>query len=87
MIWSNVLGMQIHYPGENLDAFEAKMREFAPSWAAFDIRMMFQGYLERGFTAEQGDRNVDRVAGARPGDRKSLRGKPRRAGGNRGIRS
>jgi uncharacterized protein YbjT (DUF2867 family) len=55
MIWSSVLGTQIHYPGENLDAFEAKMREFAPSWAAFDIRMMFQGYLERGFTAEQGD--------------------------------
>ena len=27
----------------------------APSWAAFDIRMMFQGYLERGFVAENGD--------------------------------
>jgi hypothetical protein len=31
------------------------MREKAPSWAAFDIRMMFQGYLERGFVAEDGD--------------------------------
>jgi hypothetical protein len=31
------------------------MREHAPSWAAFDIRMMFQGYLERGFVAEDGD--------------------------------
>ena len=24
-------------------------------WAAFDMRMMFQGYLERGFVAEEGD--------------------------------
>jgi hypothetical protein len=31
------------------------MRTHAPSWSAFDIRMMFQGYLERGFAAEKGD--------------------------------
>jgi len=31
------------------------MRKHAPSWAAFDVRMMFQGYLERGFVAENGD--------------------------------
>jgi hypothetical protein len=31
------------------------MRQHAPSWAAFDIRMMFQAYLERGFVAEDGD--------------------------------
>ena len=34
------------------------MRKQAPSWAAFDIRMMFQGYLERGFAAEPGDTAV-----------------------------
>ena len=27
----------------------------APSWSAFDIRMMFEGYLERGFIAEDAD--------------------------------
>jgi uncharacterized protein YbjT (DUF2867 family) len=54
-IWSKVLGKEIKYPGENMDAFETQMREKAPSWAAFDIRMMFQGYLERGFVAEDGD--------------------------------
>jgi hypothetical protein len=31
------------------------MRQMAPAWTAFDLRMMFQGYLERGFTAEEGD--------------------------------
>jgi uncharacterized protein YbjT (DUF2867 family) len=54
-IWSGLLGKQIAYPGEDLDSFEEQMRNSAPSWSAFDIRMMFQGYLERGFVAESGD--------------------------------
>ena len=54
-IWSEVLGKEIKYAGDNLDAFEGQMRKHGPSWAAFDIRMMFQGYLERGFVAEDGD--------------------------------
>jgi len=54
-IWSELLGKEVHYPGENMDAFEEQMREQAPSWSPFDIRMMFQGYLERGFVAGPGD--------------------------------
>jgi uncharacterized protein YbjT (DUF2867 family) len=54
-IWSALLGKQIKYAGEDMDAFEVNMRERAPAWSAFDMRMMFQGYLERGFTAEAGD--------------------------------
>ena len=54
-IWSKALGKQIKYGGHDMDAFEKKMRERAPSWSAFDIRMMFQGYLERGFVAEKDD--------------------------------
>ncbi len=54
-IWSALLGKTIRYPGEALDTFEEQMRKTAPSWSAFDIRMMFQGYLERGFAAGEGD--------------------------------
>jgi uncharacterized protein YbjT (DUF2867 family) len=54
-IWSKVLGKEIRYTGHNMDAFEEQMRKTAPSWSAFDIRMMFEGYLERGFAAEDGD--------------------------------
>jgi uncharacterized protein YbjT (DUF2867 family) len=53
--WSQVLGKTITYARDDLDTFEEQMRKHAPSWAAFDIRMMFQGYLERGFVAESGD--------------------------------
>jgi hypothetical protein len=35
-----------------MDAFESAMREHAPAWSAFDMRMMFAGYLERGFAAD-----------------------------------
>jgi uncharacterized protein YbjT (DUF2867 family) len=54
-IWSGLLGKEIHYSGDDMDAFEEQMRKGAPSWSAFDIRMMFEGYLERGFSAEDGD--------------------------------
>jgi uncharacterized protein YbjT (DUF2867 family) len=54
-IWSGLLGREIRYSGDNMDAFEEQMRKRAPSWSAFDIRMMFEGYLERGFVAETGD--------------------------------
>src|SRR5580700_9579006 len=54
-IWGGLLGKEIRYSGDDLHAFEEQMRKRAPSWSAFDIRMMFQGYLERGFVAEAGD--------------------------------
>jgi uncharacterized protein YbjT (DUF2867 family) len=55
LIWSGLLGKEVRYAGDDMDAFEEQMRERAPSWSAFDIRMMFQGYLERGFVADAGD--------------------------------
>jgi uncharacterized protein YbjT (DUF2867 family) len=54
-IWSRLLGKEIRYSGDDMDAFEEQIRKRAPSWSAFDIRMMFEGYLERGFVAEAGD--------------------------------
>jgi len=54
-IWTEVLGKKIAYAGHDMDAFEKQMREKSPAWSAFDIRMMFQGYIERGFIAGDGD--------------------------------
>jgi uncharacterized protein YbjT (DUF2867 family) len=54
-IWGGVLGRDVRYAGHDMDIFEDQMRKQAPSWSAFDIRMMFQGYLERGFTADEDD--------------------------------
>jgi uncharacterized protein YbjT (DUF2867 family) len=66
-IWSKVLGKEIKYAGDNLDIFEEQMRKHGPAWAAFDIRMMFQGYLERGFVAEDDDAAIlTRLLGHQP---------------------
>jgi uncharacterized protein YbjT (DUF2867 family) len=54
-IWSEALGKEVRYVEDSMDAFEEQMRKRGPSWSAFDIRMMFQGYLERGFVAGAGD--------------------------------
>jgi uncharacterized protein YbjT (DUF2867 family) len=66
-IWSGLLGRKIRYSGDDMDAFEEQMRKQAPPWSAFDIRMMFQGYLERGFAAEAGDvETLTEILGHRP---------------------
>jgi len=66
-IWSGLLGKEIRYSGDDMDAFEEQMRKRAPSWSAFDVRMMFQGYLERGFVAEAGDiETLTQLLGHRP---------------------
>jgi hypothetical protein len=54
-IWSEVLDKKIKYAGHDMDAFEKQMRDKSPAWSAFDIRMMFQGYIERGFVAGKDD--------------------------------
>jgi uncharacterized protein YbjT (DUF2867 family) len=66
-IWSELLKKEVRYAGEDMEAFEEQMRQSAPSWSAFDIRIMFQGYLERGFTAEAADiANLTALLGHKP---------------------
>ena len=66
-IWSGLLGKEIRYSGDDMDDFEEQMRKRAPSWSAFDIRMMFHGYLERGFVAGAGDiETLTKLLGHKP---------------------
>lgn len=54
-LWSKLLGRPVRYGGEDMESYEQQLRQMLPAWSAFDFRMMFQGYLERGFAAEAGD--------------------------------
>jgi uncharacterized protein YbjT (DUF2867 family) len=57
--WSKLLGKKITYAGHgDFDNFEARMRERGNpmretanpmSWLAHDLRLMFEGFVERGF--------------------------------------
>jgi uncharacterized protein YbjT (DUF2867 family) len=51
--WSRLLGTEIKYTGHNFDQWERQMRANAPGWQAFDLRMMFQGYFDRGFASTE----------------------------------
>jgi len=52
-LWSKLLGKEIKYTGHDFDQWEQNMRSKMPSWSAFDLRMMLQGYFERGFESTE----------------------------------
>ncbi len=54
-LWSELLGKAVRYPGEDFDQWEQQMRNNSPGWAAHDLRMMFQGYVERGFASTEAE--------------------------------
>jgi uncharacterized protein YbjT (DUF2867 family) len=52
-LWSKLLGKEIKYTGHDFDQWEKDMRARMPSWSAFDLRMMLQGYFDRGFASTE----------------------------------
>jgi len=54
-IWSEVLGRPIAYPGDDTAGFENNLRQFMPSWMAFDMRLMSERFLTEGMIPEPGD--------------------------------
>lgn len=54
-IWSEVLSRPIAYPGDDIDAFEQNLRQFMPSWMAFDMRLMGERFVSDGMVPEAGD--------------------------------
>lgn len=58
-IWSDSLGREIAYPGEDTAGFEQNMRQFMPGWMAYDMRLMAERFVSDGMLPEAGD--VDRL--------------------------
>jgi uncharacterized protein YbjT (DUF2867 family) len=54
-LWSKLLGKEIKYTGHNFDEWELQMRAKVPGWSAFDLRMMFEGYVDRGFASTENE--------------------------------
>jgi uncharacterized protein YbjT (DUF2867 family) len=52
-VWGKLLGKEVKYTGHNFDQWEQTMRGKVPAWMAFDLRMMFQGYFDRGFASTE----------------------------------
>ena len=65
-VWSQVLGRTIAYPGDDTAAFEKNLRQFMPSWMAFDMRLMSERFLTEGMIPEAGDvERLTRLLGRR----------------------
>lgn len=58
-IWSDVLGREIAFPGNDTAGFEQNLRQFMPSWMAYDMRQMAERFQTDGMIPEAGD--VDRL--------------------------
>jgi len=65
-VWSQVLGRTMAYPGDDTAAFEKNLRQFMPSWMAFDMRLMSERFLTEGMIPEAGDvERLTRLLGRR----------------------
>jgi uncharacterized protein YbjT (DUF2867 family) len=50
-IWADVLQRPIRYAGDDLDTLEARLKQVAPDWLAYDMRLMMQRYQQDGAVA------------------------------------
>jgi uncharacterized protein YbjT (DUF2867 family) len=54
-VWSEVLGRTIAYGGNHTAELEKNLRQFMPSWMAFDMRLMSERFLSDGMIPDAGD--------------------------------
>jgi uncharacterized protein YbjT (DUF2867 family) len=54
-IWSKALQRPVVYGGDDTGGFEKNLRNFMPSWMAFDMRLMSARFLTDGMVPEAGD--------------------------------
>jgi uncharacterized protein YbjT (DUF2867 family) len=54
-VWSDVLGRQVNYGGDDTRRFEENLRQFMPGWMAYDMRLMSEQFLDKGMVPESGD--------------------------------
>ena len=80
-IWSEVLGRPIAYGGDDTAGFEQNLRQFMPSWMAFDMRLMSERFLTEGMIPERRRRRApDSASGPSPALLSRLRLRDRRFG-------
>jgi uncharacterized protein YbjT (DUF2867 family) len=54
-IWTKILGRPVAYGGDDTAGFEQNLRQFMPSWMAFDMRQMAERFLTDGMLPDAGD--------------------------------
>jgi uncharacterized protein YbjT (DUF2867 family) len=52
-VYSDLLGREVRYPGDDLEAWAAGARNFLPEWLVHDLAIMFEQFQETGLSASQ----------------------------------
>ena len=53
-LWSQALGRDVRYGGDDLDAFERQLAAHGPDWMAYDMRLMMRGIQAHGMRSHDG---------------------------------
>ena len=53
-VWSAALGREVTYGGDDVAAYEGQMASMAPSWLAYDMRLMMAGIQKFGMHGAHG---------------------------------
>lgn len=54
-LWTTLLDRNVRYAGHDFDEWERQMRSQVPSWMAFDLRTMFEGFYEQGYQSTEAE--------------------------------
>jgi uncharacterized protein YbjT (DUF2867 family) len=54
-VWSRALGKPVAYGGNDLDAWEKQAVQMLPAWMAFDFRLMYAHFQEKGLKSTPAD--------------------------------
>jgi uncharacterized protein YbjT (DUF2867 family) len=54
-VWSRALGKTVVYGGNDLDAWEQQSLKFLPAWMAFDLRLMYSFFQDKGLRATESE--------------------------------
>lgn len=54
-IWTEILNRPIAYGGDDTASFEQNLRNFMPTWMAYDMRLMAERFLSDGMVPDAGD--------------------------------
>jgi len=66
-VFSQALGREVRYAGDDLDAWERVMLAMLPAWMVYDLRLMYALFQESGLRATEADlRDTEALLGRPP---------------------
>jgi len=60
-LYAEGLGQDVQYGGNDLDVWEAQAQSMLPAWMAYDFRLMYETFQQKGLTATNAQRHETRT--------------------------